>query len=248
MSEDFDREEDLHFFAQLYLFEPEYTDDELREMDHSHTTTGTSFWKTESTAVDFSFRHIFPWPGLKSSGEKSSLHNLIWLMFPSGKSTSRWTDSSHSWSRSGSFTGKVWKVSLSSVCVGNARLLSLTGFQWFGHPRNAHFCTILKTTPRPKPEFNSCIQHASSSDSKQSAAHRVIRIHGALVNVPPKQMRKRRKCWKKKISPKKYSRCFITFQLNHWCHIDFDDVFGTFLGLERVRTLAVYGRIRKLSD
>ncbi len=28
MSEDFDREGDLQFFAQPYLFEPEYTDDE----------------------------------------------------------------------------------------------------------------------------------------------------------------------------------------------------------------------------
>ncbi len=28
MSEDFNREDDLQFFAQPYLFEPEYTDDE----------------------------------------------------------------------------------------------------------------------------------------------------------------------------------------------------------------------------
>ncbi len=33
MSEDFNREDDLQFFAQPYLTEPEYTDDELREMD-----------------------------------------------------------------------------------------------------------------------------------------------------------------------------------------------------------------------
>ncbi len=33
MSEDFDREDDLQFFAQSYLIELEYTDDELREMD-----------------------------------------------------------------------------------------------------------------------------------------------------------------------------------------------------------------------
>ncbi len=33
MSEDFDREDALLFFAQPYLFEPEYTDDELRELD-----------------------------------------------------------------------------------------------------------------------------------------------------------------------------------------------------------------------
>ncbi len=34
MSEDF--ENDLQFFAQPYLFEPEYTDDELREMAVPH--------------------------------------------------------------------------------------------------------------------------------------------------------------------------------------------------------------------
>ncbi len=33
MSEDFDREDDLQFFAHPYLIKPEYTDDELREMD-----------------------------------------------------------------------------------------------------------------------------------------------------------------------------------------------------------------------
>ncbi len=33
MSEDFDREDELQFFVQPYLFKPEYTDDELREMD-----------------------------------------------------------------------------------------------------------------------------------------------------------------------------------------------------------------------
>lgn len=33
MSKDFDREDDLQFFAQPYLFHPEYTDDEIREMD-----------------------------------------------------------------------------------------------------------------------------------------------------------------------------------------------------------------------
>ncbi len=31
MSEGFDSEDDLQFFAQPYLFKPEYTDDELRE-------------------------------------------------------------------------------------------------------------------------------------------------------------------------------------------------------------------------
>ncbi len=39
----------------------------------------------------------------------------------------------------------------------------------------------------------------------------------------------------------KYSRSFITLQLNHWCHMDyFKDVFTIFLGLERVSSVAVY--------
>ncbi len=41
---------------------------------------------------------------------------------------------------------------------------------------------------------------------------------------------------------KKYSRSFITLRLYHWCHMDyFNDVLTTFLGLQRVSFLAVYG-------
>ncbi len=41
---------------------------------------------------------------------------------------------------------------------------------------------------------------------------------------------------------KKYSRSFIKLQLNHWCHIDyFNNLLATFLDLDRVRILAVYG-------
>ncbi len=46
---------------------------------------------------------------------------------------------------------------------------------------------------------------------------------------------------------KKYSRGFIKLQLTDWCHMDhFVDHLGTFLDLDRVRTLAVYGRVREL--
>ncbi len=41
MSEDCDRDDDLQFFAQPYFFEPEYTDDELREMDVSSEISKT---------------------------------------------------------------------------------------------------------------------------------------------------------------------------------------------------------------
>ncbi len=48
---------------------------------------------------------------------------------------------------------------------------------------------------------------------------------------------------------KKYSRSFVKLWLNHWHHMDyFIDVLATFLDLDRVRTLAVYGRVRELSE
>ncbi len=43
MSKDFDRDDDLHFFAQPYLFEPEYTDDKLREMHVLRQNAGSCF-------------------------------------------------------------------------------------------------------------------------------------------------------------------------------------------------------------
>ncbi len=47
----------------------------------------------------------------------------------------------------------------------------------------------------------------------------------------------------------KYSRSFVKWQLNPWCHMDyFNDLLATFLSLDLVRILAVYGRVRKLSD
>ncbi len=41
---------------------------------------------------------------------------------------------------------------------------------------------------------------------------------------------------------KKYSRSFVKLRLNPWCHMDyFTNLLATFLDLDRVRTLAVYG-------
>ncbi len=41
---------------------------------------------------------------------------------------------------------------------------------------------------------------------------------------------------------KKYSRSFTKWQMNHWCHMDyFNNVLTTFLGLELVSCVAVYG-------
>ncbi len=46
---------------------------------------------------------------------------------------------------------------------------------------------------------------------------------------------------------KKYSRCIITFRLNHWWQMDyFNDVFHTFLGLDSVIYLAVNGTVTSL--
>ncbi len=48
---------------------------------------------------------------------------------------------------------------------------------------------------------------------------------------------------------KKYSRSFIKLRLNHWCHMDyFIDLLATFLSLDRGSILAVYGRVRELSE
>ncbi len=47
---------------------------------------------------------------------------------------------------------------------------------------------------------------------------------------------------------KKYYRSFVKLWLNPWCHVDyFTDLLATFLDLDRVRTLAVYGRVRELT-
>ncbi len=47
----------------------------------------------------------------------------------------------------------------------------------------------------------------------------------------------------------KYSRYFVKLRLNHWCHMDyFTDVLATVLVLDHVRILAVYGRVRELSE
>ncbi len=48
---------------------------------------------------------------------------------------------------------------------------------------------------------------------------------------------------------KKYSRSFVKLRLNHWCHMDyFNNVLTTFLDLDGVRILAVYGRVRELLE
>ena len=36
MAEDFDVEDELHFFAEPYLYEPEWTEEELRQQDGCH--------------------------------------------------------------------------------------------------------------------------------------------------------------------------------------------------------------------
>ncbi len=48
---------------------------------------------------------------------------------------------------------------------------------------------------------------------------------------------------------KKYYRSFIILWLNPWCHMDyFTDVLATFLDINRVNYIAVYGRVRELSE
>ncbi len=48
---------------------------------------------------------------------------------------------------------------------------------------------------------------------------------------------------------KKYSRSFVELRLNPWCHMDyFTDLFATFLDVDRVNSIVVYGRVRQLSE
>ncbi len=51
------------------------------------------------------------------------------------------------------------------------------------------------------------------------------------------------------LAHKIYSRNFVKLHLNHWCHMDYfnDTMLAMFLSLNRVRILAVYGRVRELS-
>ncbi len=61
-----------------------------------------------------------------------------------------------------------------------------------------------------------------------------------------------RNCWIKSFLfslRTKYSRSFVKLGLNHWSHMNyFNDVLVPFLSLDRVRILAVYGRVRELSE
>ncbi len=48
---------------------------------------------------------------------------------------------------------------------------------------------------------------------------------------------------------KKYSRSFVKLRLNPWCHMDyFTDLLAMFLDVDRDYYIAVYGRIRQLSE
>jgi len=108
---------------------------------HNVPLTLTSY--ITGTAVEFSNRRLFPKTGLKSSGVKCSLHNLKCLTTFSGKWTSRWIASSHSFTRSTSFSGKVKKVSRSFPNIEEALARFLIGFSRFVHPGNEHLLTIV---------------------------------------------------------------------------------------------------------
>jgi len=73
------------------------------------------------------------------------------------------------------------------------------------------------------------------------------------VNAKRIMTGKRRDGWIKLLfcfvfAHKKYSRHFIKLRLNHCSHVFFNDVFSTFLNLESVDYIAVYGRVIYLSD
>ncbi len=95
------------------------------------------------------------------------------------------------------------------------------------------------------PDSNTCM-HMHSSVFKKAQHIRVIRQkdgscvsstthmgHGTLVKAWRRLTQKRRNCWIIVVffAHKNYSCSFITFWLNHWCHIMdyFNDVLTTFL-------------------
>lgn len=89
------------------------------------------------TAVEFRYRRVGP---VRSSGEKCSLHTLNARIDSTGELISRLRASSHSFSLSGSCSGNVWKVKLSSCDDAVGR--SLIAFSRLKHPGKAHTRTI----------------------------------------------------------------------------------------------------------
>ncbi len=72
MSEDFNREDDLQYFAQPYLFESEYTDDELREMNVLHQNARAS----HSCIMVLSWTHVED-----RNKEKKLLNKVLIVVF-----------------------------------------------------------------------------------------------------------------------------------------------------------------------
>ncbi len=72
MSEDFNREDDLQYFAQPYLFESEYTDDELREMNVLHQNSRAS----RSCIMVLSWTHVED-----RNKEKKLLNKIVIVVF-----------------------------------------------------------------------------------------------------------------------------------------------------------------------
>ncbi len=70
---------------------------------------------------------------------------------------------------------------------------------------------------------------------------------GTVMSMCRILTRKKRNCWMKSLfllslPTKGIFRSFIKLQLNHWCHMDyFNDVLTTFLELQLVSCVAVYG-------
>lgn len=89
------------------------------------------------TAVEFRYRRVGP---VRSSGEKWTLQTLNARIYSMGEFISRLRASSHSFSLSGSCSGNVWKIKLSSCdnAVGRSRI----AFSRLKHPGKAHTRTI----------------------------------------------------------------------------------------------------------
>ncbi len=79
----------------------------------------------------------------------------------------------------------------------------------------------------------------------QRKAHACVVILSTMVACRNRRDEEEKNCWIKSLH-KKYSRSFVKLRLNHWCHINYLQYFiTTFLCLECVRNLVVYGESQK---
>ncbi len=76
-----------------------------------------------------------------------------------------------------------------------------------------------------------------------------LRHADTLFSFKSKRKWRKQRIYVTQLTKKKYFRSFVKLQLNPWYHMDyFTDLLATFLNVDRVNHIAVYGRVRELSE